>query len=94
MTSNLYVVALPETGNEDLPVAAGLGCARIGCTRPSHALKLPTTLTRRAFGAHTAKCTPVRMPCVIDDCAPSLLNASKCVPSPSRCRSKSVSTGP
>ena len=39
--------------------------ARIGWTRPSHALKLPTTLTRRAFGAHTAKCTPVRMPCVI-----------------------------
>src|SRR5206468_7263169 len=28
---------------------------RIGCRRPSHALKSPTTLRRRAFGAHTAK---------------------------------------
>ena len=31
---------------------------RIGNTRPSHAQKSPTTLTRRAFGAHTAKLTP------------------------------------
>src|SRR3954447_12759533 len=28
---------------------------RIGWRRPSHALKSPTTLTRAAFGAHTAK---------------------------------------
>ena len=32
---------------------------RIGCTRPSQPLKSPTTLTRWALGAHTAKCTPV-----------------------------------
>ncbi len=31
--------------------------------RPSHPLKSPTTLTRRALGAHTAKCTPGRTPC-------------------------------
>ena len=37
---------------------------RIGCTRPSHPLKSPTTLTRRALGAHTAKCTPGGTPCV------------------------------
>ena len=28
---------------------------RIGCTRPSHSLKSPTTLTRMALGAQTAK---------------------------------------
>ena len=31
---------------------------RIGKMRPSQAQKSPTTLTRRAFGAHTAKLTP------------------------------------
>ena len=31
---------------------------RIACRRPSHALNSPTTDTRRACGAHTAKCTP------------------------------------
>ena len=35
---------------------------RIGCTRPSQPLKSPITLTRSAFGAHTAKCTPVVEP--------------------------------
>ena len=33
--------------------------SRIGWTRPSQPLKSPITLTRSAFGAHTAKCTPV-----------------------------------
>ena len=31
------------------------GCLRIGWRRPSQPLKWPTTLTRLAFGAHTAK---------------------------------------
>ena len=31
---------------------------RMGWTRPSQRLKSPTTLTRRALGAQTAKCTP------------------------------------
>ena len=31
---------------------------RIGWRRPSQALKSPTTETRRACGAQTAKCTP------------------------------------
>ena len=31
-------------------------------TRPSQPLKSPITLTRSAFGAHTAKCTPVVVP--------------------------------
>ena len=30
----------------------------MGCVRPSQKLKSPTTLTRCALGAHTAKCTP------------------------------------
>ena len=30
-------------------------CTAIGCTRPSQRLKSPTTLTRSAFGAQTAK---------------------------------------
>jgi len=33
-------------------------CRRIGWRRPSHPLKSPTTLTRLALGAHTAKTTP------------------------------------
>ena len=33
--------------------------SRIGWRRPSQSLKSPTTVTRRAFGAQTAKCTPV-----------------------------------
>ena len=34
------------------------GCRRIGWQRPSQPLKSPTTLTRLALGAHTAKVTP------------------------------------
>ena len=30
----------------------------MGCDRPSQSFQSPTTLTRRAFGAHTAKMTP------------------------------------
>ena len=48
--------------------------SRIGCTRPSQPLKSPTTLTRSAFGAHTAKCTPVVDPTRMR-CAPSFSNA-------------------
>ena len=40
------------------------------CTRPSHPLKSPMTLTRWADGAHTAKCTP-RVPPRVVTCAPS-----------------------
>ena len=43
---------------------------RIGIRRPSQALKSPTTLTRRAFGAHTAKLTPAT-PSITRTCAPS-----------------------
>ena len=35
---------------------------RIGWARPSQPLKSPTTLTRWAFGAQTAKCTPSESP--------------------------------
>ena len=43
---------------------------RIVWRRPSQPLKSPTTETRRAFGAHTAKCTPAAPSCSIA-CAPS-----------------------
>ena len=43
---------------------------RIGCRRPSQALKSPTTRHRRAFGAQTAKCTP-STPSWRIRCAPS-----------------------
>ena len=43
---------------------------RIGCRRPSHELKSPTTETERADGAHTAKATPVA-PSISATCAPS-----------------------
>ena len=39
---------------------------RIGWRRPSQWLKLPTTLTRRAFGAQTAKWTPRNPSCVAE----------------------------
>ena len=48
---------------------------RIGCSRPSHELKSPTTETERADGAHTANAVPVTVsadpiPCS-ETCAPS-----------------------
>ena len=43
---------------------------RIGCRRPSHELKSPTTEAERADGAHTAKATPVA-PSISATCAPS-----------------------
>ena len=46
--------------------------ARIGCTRPSQPLKSPTTLTRWALGAQTAKWTPSAPP-MRSGCAPSLV---------------------
>src|SRR5690242_15766603 len=52
--SNLYNEPSASSGIKisQMPLAARL---RMGFTRPSHELKSPTTLTRRAFGAHTAK---------------------------------------
>ena len=43
---------------------------RIGCRRPSHELKSPTTEAERADGAHTAKATPVA-PSISSTWAPS-----------------------
>ena len=54
---------------------------RITWRRPSHELKLPTTLTRRAFGAQTAKRTPSTSPIRIGS-APRLSNGRRCEPSP------------
>ena len=47
---------------------------RIGCTRPSQRLKSPMTLTRCAFGAQTAKCTPVT-PSIVTRWLPSFSHA-------------------
>ncbi len=66
---------------------------RIGWRRPSQMLKSPTTDTRCAFGAQTAKCVPATPSCVIA-CAPSTCQSRLCVPSPSRYSSISPSTGP
>ena len=49
--------------------------ARIGWQRPSQPLKSPTTLTRWAFGAQTAKCTPSEAPIRIGMGAELLVNA-------------------
>ena len=43
-------------GDEDLPIAVAAHAHRV--PPPSQKLKSPTTLTRRAFGAHTTKATP------------------------------------
>ena len=58
----LVKLTLPQPGDEisqtpDPP--RGL----MGWRRPSHWLKFPTTLTRWAFGAHTAKQTPFELAC-------------------------------
>ena len=57
-----------QARDEQLPEPAEF---RIGIRRPSHPLKSPTTLTRCAFGAHTAKATP-STPSWTTGCAPSL----------------------
>src|SRR5437867_12924095 len=54
-------------------------------------LKSPITLTASAFGAHTAKNTPVRPSGVVIGCAPNFWYTWACVPSLNRYRSKSVS---
>ena len=48
--------------------------------RPSQSLKSPTTETRCALGAQTAKCTP-SAPSWSIRCAPSLSNSRRCEPS-------------
>jgi hypothetical protein len=57
----------PGTNVAHTPLAL---IARIGFSVPSHSLKSPITLTRTAFGAHTANCVP-SAPSRIIGCAPS-----------------------
>jgi hypothetical protein len=66
----LVDLAAGDVGQEDLP-DAGRPRWRIGWRRPSQALKSPTTLTRRALGAQTAKAVP-SVPSWLRGCAPSL----------------------
>src|SRR5207237_807919 len=54
--SNLYFSPSGRLGMKSSQTPLGVS-RRIGCTRPSHPLKSPITLTRSAFGAHTAKWT-------------------------------------
>ena len=56
-TRNLYSVPSPRPGTNNSQMPLGM-CFRIGCRRPSQALKSPMTLTPWAFGAQTAKFTP------------------------------------
>ena len=73
--SNLYFSPSGRSGMKISQTPAGTS-SRIACTRPSQPLKSPITLTRSAFGAHTAKCTPVVEPIVIR-CAPSFSKIAK-----------------
>ena len=69
---------------------------RIGCAVPSQKLKSPETRTPWAFGAHTAKDTPLTTPMVVwyeRTWAPSTSHSCSCRPSPMRCRSMSPSVG-
>ena len=59
--SNLYFSPSGRSGMKISQMPFGIS-SRIACTRPSHPLKSPITLTRSALGAHTAKCTPVAAP--------------------------------
>src|SRR3546814_2495817 len=60
---------------------------RIAWRRPSQWLKSPTTDTRRAEGAQTAKCTPAT-PSRVIGCAPSTCQSARCEPSAMKCRSE------
>jgi hypothetical protein len=72
-------VPLGDAGQEDFP-DAGVAAQRIALRRPSHSLKLPTTETRLAFGAQTAKWKP-SMPSSVIGWAPSLSKSLRCEPS-------------
>ena len=71
--SNLYFSPSARSGMKISQMPFGTS-SRIGYTRPSHPLKSPMRLTRSAFGAHRAKCTPVVEP-TATRCAPSFSNA-------------------
>ena len=81
---------MPGTNSSQTPLAP---IERIGIRRPSQRSKSPTIRTLRAFGAQTAKLTPVAPSCV-RTCAPSTSYRCSWVPSPIRCRSTSPSVGP
>ena len=49
--------AVGDAGNESFP-DAGRAAGLKRCVLGSHPLKLPTTETERAFGAHTLKTAP------------------------------------
>ena len=66
--------------------------SRIGWKRPSQLLKSPTTLTRWAFGAHTAKLAP-GTPSIVRNCAPSFSKIFRSSPLPNRNKSDSPSVG-
>jgi len=70
--SYLYFSPSRKSGTKISQMPPGTS-SRIGVTRPSHPLKSPTTLTRSAFGAQTAKCTP-RVPPNVMQCDPSFSN--------------------
>src|SRR5262245_37502320 len=65
---------------------------RIGWQRPSQSLKSPTTLTRCALGAHTAKLVPAT-PSTARNCEPSFSYRRRSSPLPKRYRSESPSVG-
>ena len=69
-SSYLYSVPGPTPGmnSSQIPDAPRVCMA---CRRPSQRLNGPTTLTRPAFGAHTAKRVP-SSPSRVAGCAPSL----------------------
>ena len=64
----------------------------MGCTRPSQRLKSPTTLTRSALGAHTAKRVP-STPSRRSTWLPSTFQPCRSRPSLSRYRSCPLMTG-
>src|SRR5512139_3407101 len=91
-TSYLYTSSPPTPGRKisHIPDSPRL---RIGCTRPSQWLKLHTTETRSALGAHTAKVVPGTPP-TTPAWLPSFLYSSRWLPSARRWMSKSERTRP
>src|SRR5579871_896529 len=90
-SSNLYFApsSTPGTNSSQIPEEPS---ERIGCRRPSHELKSPTTATERAFGAQTANAVPTT-PSMSRTCAPSRSYSRSWRPSIARCRSSSPSVG-
>src|SRR4029077_13287943 len=89
--SNLYFAPSFTAGTKSSQIPEAPS-ERIGCRRPSHEVKSPTTETDRALGAQTANAAPAE-PSILRTWAPSSSYRCSWLPSSARWRSSSPSVG-